>query len=82
MFVGPSVDKYEAVQVANESLNIKKVDQVELRHLSKEELKLVPDEGKKSTPVYYIIKGTDDKRNKIVVYVSSNDKRTYFSRDY
>lgn len=80
VLVGPSVTSNEAEKIAKENFNIIKINRVELRHLSDEELEENPyEEAKDKTPVYFLIKGIDKKQEEITIFINSNEKRINYT---
>ncbi|WP_316571448.1 hypothetical protein [Neobacillus sp. YIM B06451] len=60
--------------------NLSTIEKVDIRLLSDDELsKVVPDNAKNLTPVYFVIQGKDKNQNEITVFVNSNDKKINYS---
>ncbi len=73
--VGASVTSDEANAIAMNNFNLFTINNVELRHLSDEEFDNIPfEEAKDKTPVYFVIKGIDNNKKEVIVFVNSNER--------
>nr|WP_272949944.1 hypothetical protein [Brevibacillus laterosporus] len=44
-------------------------------------MKLVPEDEKSKTPIYYVISGVNESGKQVTVFVSSNDEDHYYSSE-
>lgn len=77
--LGPTVDPRDAKLLAYEKYHVKSIDSFTLRGLNDEERKLMPDEAKNLTPIYYVLNVTDQNNENAIIYVSSNNVEHNFS---
>lgn len=75
---GTALSHEEAAQVAKEQYHQLVIEQVDLRHLSHDELQQVPTDAKDKTPVYYVVRGRDQSGSEHTVFVSSNNRDHHF----
>src|SRR4051794_14473957 len=68
----PIVTQEQAKSVAQEVYGITQVKEINIRHLTEDELKLRNEEQSQLTPVYYIINGLIEDEQ-VTIYVSSNE---------
>lgn len=73
----PVVKPEQARSVAQEVYGLTEVDEVNIRHLTEDELKLLNEEQSKLTPIYYVINGIVVSEQ-VTVYVSSNEIEHHF----
>ncbi|TPG67935.1 hypothetical protein EEL31_04720 [Brevibacillus laterosporus] len=78
---GAKISQEQAEKVSLEKYQMSKVNKVELRQLSDQEMKLVPEDAKNKTPIYYIVSGVNESGKQVTVYVSSNDESHYYSNE-
>ncbi|WP_409341522.1 stalk domain-containing protein [Paenibacillus sp. MBLB4367] len=74
----PLVNEDQAKLVGYETVGMKKIDSLVYRLLNKEELKLMPEQAKHLTPLYYVMEGSTQSGERVTLYVSSNEKSHYF----
>lgn len=72
-----SVTPDQAKAVAQDEYDVSNIQEINLRHLTDEELKLLNDEQSQLTPVYFMISGLVDEEP-VTVYVSSNEVTHHF----
>jgi uncharacterized protein YpmB len=71
---GPGLTKDVAIEVAKNNYYVNEIETVELRSLTSEEFnKIISEEARKFTPVYYVVEGKDINKKEITVFVNSND---------
>lgn len=75
----PLVNEDQAKLVGYESAGLKKINSVAYRALSEEERKLMPEQAKHLTPVYYVIDGITQEDEQVTLFVSSNNKAHFFT---
>jgi len=73
----PNVSQEQAIELAQDFYSLNVINNVELKHLDKNELANLTEQQKKLTPIYYVISG-QIKNKKVRVYVSSNDLSHHF----
>lgn len=56
--IGVRISHEQAQKISSEKYQVSKMNKVEHRHLSEEEMKLVPEEAKNKTPIYYVVSGS------------------------
>ncbi|MGG1263890.1 hypothetical protein [Brevibacillus laterosporus] len=78
---GVKISQEQAEKVSVEKYQMSKVNKVELRQLSEQEMKLVPEDAKDKTPIYYVVSGVNESGKQINVFVSSNDEGHYYSSE-
>lgn len=75
----PNVTQEQAESVAREVYGVTEIEEINLRHLTDDELRMRNEEQSQLTPIYYVVSGVIQDEE-VAIYVSSSNSEHHFKK--